>query len=184
MNRPFLVGQKVYLRGLEREDLGGEYFQWMNDYEVTRYLESGRMPNTVEAMKRYYSRTANSPNDVLCAIIERETDRHIGTVKLGSIDWLHRSAEFGVMVGAKDRWGRGYGTEATSLILNYGFRRLNLHKVVLGVAAEHVAAIRSYEKVGFQREGLIKQLLFIDGEYRDKVIMGITRHEFFEDRGT
>ena len=85
-----------------------------NDYEAARYLESGRMPNTAEAMERYYSRTANSPNDVFCAIIERETGRHIGPVKLGSIDWLHRSAAFGIMVGTKDRWGRGYGTEATT----------------------------------------------------------------------
>ena len=184
MNRPFLVGEKIYLRGLERDDLAGDYFQWLNDYVVTRYLESGRMPNTVEAMERYYAATANSPNDVFCAIIEKETDRHIGTVKLGSIDWLHRSAEFGIMVGAKDRWGRGYGTEATRLILDYGFRRLNLHKVILGVAADNIAAIRSYEKVGFQREGLIKQLLFIDGEYRDKVIMGIACHEFCGDRAS
>lgn len=179
MKNPFLVGQRVYLRGLEREDLTGEYFQWLNDYEVTRYLQSGRTPNTSEAMEKYYLSMTNSPNDAIFAIIEKKTDRHIGNTKLGTIDWIHRIADFGLMIGARDCWGQGYGTEAARLILDYGFHRLNLHKIILGVAADHIAAIRSYEKAGFRREGLIAKLLYIDGDYKDEVIMGITHDEFY-----
>ena len=179
MKHPFLIGDKIYLRGLEREDLTGEYFQWLNDYDVTRALASGRTPNTPEAMEKYYLEVTGSSTDVIFAIVEQETDRHIGTVKLGSINWVHRSAEFGIMIGAKDCWNKGYGTETAKLVLDYGFRRLNLHKVVLSGVVENKGAISSYEKAGFKHEGLIKKLLFIDGEYHDKVIMGITRDEFY-----
>ena len=105
----------------------------------------------------------------------------IGTVKLGFINWIHRSAEFGIMIASEEFRGKGYGTEVARLVLDYGFRRLNLHKVTLGVTADHAAAIRCYEKVGFRREGLIKSLLYVDGAYRDKLIMGITAEEFWRD---
>jgi RimJ/RimL family protein N-acetyltransferase len=178
MHHPFLVGERVYLRGLERADLAGDYFQWLNDYEVTRYLESGHFPNTPEAMEAYYSSKTASPTDAMFAIADRRNDQMIGTVKLGSINWIHRHAEYGIMIGAKTCWGQGYGAEVARLVLAYGFDRLNLHKITLGVYADHVAAIRSYEKVGFRREGLVASLLYVDGVYHDKVIMGVTAEEF------
>lgn len=178
MKSPFIVGQKIYLRGIEREDITAEYFQWLNDYEVTRYLDSGAMPNTEESAEQYYLTMTKSPNDVLLAIVEKKTDRHIGNGKLGSINWTHRSADFGIMVGSKDCWGQGYGTEATGMILDYGFNRLNLNKVVSGFVADNKASIRACEKVGFRREGLISEMLYVDGNYQDKVIMGVTRNEF------
>jgi RimJ/RimL family protein N-acetyltransferase len=178
MHHPFLIGRRVYLRGLERSDLAGDYFQWLNDQEVTRYLESGRFPNTPEAMEAYYAAKTASPTDAMFAVADATTDRMIGTVKLGSINWLHRHAEYAIMIGDKDCWGKGYGTEAARLVLSYAFERLNLHKITLGVIAEHAAAIRSYEKVGFRREGLITSILYVEGAYHDKVIMGVTREEF------
>ncbi|HZH97930.1 MAG TPA: GNAT family protein, partial [Fimbriimonadaceae bacterium] len=119
-----------------------------------------------------------STSDVMLMIIERDSDRPIGTVKLGFINWIHQTAEFGIMIGAKQSWGKGYGTEVAELMLGYGFRRLNLHKINLGVAAVHAGAIRSYEKVGFKTEARVRQAAFIDGEYVDKVLMGITQEEY------
>ena len=175
---PFIVGEKIYLRALERTDLEGEYLQWLNDHEVTRFMESGRTPTTADALAEYYSRVAGNANGVMMAIVELETDRHVGNTKLGPINWVHRYAEFGIMIGAKDSWGRGYGTEATRLMLDYGFCQLNLNKILLGVVGDHAAAISAYEKVGFRHEGRITRLLYVEGYYRDKVIMGVTREEF------
>lgn len=78
MYHPFLIGEKVYLRGMEREDLEGNYFQWLNDYEVTRYLSSGKFPNSREAMEEYFTRMQTSGKDVFFAIVEKETGRHVG----------------------------------------------------------------------------------------------------------
>jgi ribosomal-protein-alanine N-acetyltransferase len=179
MEHPFLIGERLYLRGIERKDLTGEYFQWLNDYEVTRYLESGRFPNTVEAMEAYYRDKANSAHDAMFMIVLKEKDRPIGTIKLGSINWVHRTAEYGIMVGARDVWNQGYGTEAGRLLLDYAFRRLNLHKVFLGVTGDHEAAIRSYERLGFRQEGRLTEMVYVDGRYEDKVFMGVSREEFY-----
>lgn len=178
MQHPFLVADILYLRGLERSDLASDYFQWLNDYDVTKYLESGRFPNTVEAMELYFASKANSQNDVIFAIVDRVNDSMIGTVKLGNINWLHRHAEFAIMIGDKNYWGKGYGKTVTCLMLAYGFYRLNLNKIILGVVADHINAIHVYEKAGFQREGILKDMLYVDGSYCDKIIMGITRKQY------
>ena len=180
MEHPFLIGERIYLRGVEKRDLSGEYFQWLNDYEVTRYLESGVFPNSQESMEAYYQARITSSNEVFLAIILKEKDRHIGNVKLGPINWVHRFAEFGIMVGARDCWSKGYGTEATLLFMDYAFKRLNLNKVILGVISEHEAAVQVYEKIGFLKEGRITNYYIIDGDYKDKTIMGITAKEFYE----
>ncbi len=180
MKHPFLIGERVYLRAVSEEDLRGNYFQWLNDYQATKYTESGRTPNTKEAMENYFHQVIRNTKNVALAVVDKETDQHIGNVKLGPINWVHRCAEFGILVGEKEYWGKGFGTEATLLLLGYAFQRLNLHKVVLGVCADHAGAIRAYERVGFREEGRLREALFIDGIYRDKVIMGVTALEFRE----
>lgn len=178
MYHPFLIGEKVYLRGLERADLEGDYFQWLNDYEVTRFLEVGRFPNTEEAMEEYYRNTALSNNDIIFAIIDRETDQHIGNIRLGPIDWHHRRAFIGHMIGNKAFWGKGYSTEAIRLVVEYGFIRLGLNKICARMAANHPASHRAYEKAGFTDEGQAKSEFYFEGEYYDSLYVGITREDF------
>jgi len=180
MKNPFLIGERIYLRGVEKSDLSGEYFQWLNDYEVTRFLESGVFPNSQEAMEAYYQARVTSSNEVFLAIVLKENDRHIGNLKLGPVNWIHRFAELGILVGAKDCWNKGYGTEATVLLMDYAFKRLNLNKVTLGVIAENEAAVRVYERIGFVKEGRITEYYLIDGRYRDKIVMGLTAKQFYE----
>jgi RimJ/RimL family protein N-acetyltransferase len=133
-------------------------------------------------MENYYRSVILNPANVALAIVETATDRHVGNVKIGPINWVHRCAEFGILIGAKDCWGKGYGSEATSLIVEYAFRRLNLHKITLGVHAEHVGAIRAYQHAGFREEGRLHEALFLEGRYSDKVLMGVTAEQFFKAR--
>jgi RimJ/RimL family protein N-acetyltransferase len=178
IHHAFLVGAQVYLRRLEPADLHGDYFQWLNDTEVTRYLESGRFPNSSSAMEAYYAANSDSTRDVFLAIVDRDSDRMIGTCRLGSINWIHRHAEFGILIGDKSWWGKGVSTEVTRLLVAYAFRQLNLHRVWLGVVADHEAAIKSYERAGFIREGVIRDFLYVEGSYRDKLFMSVSRAEF------
>jgi len=178
MNNPFLIGELIYLRAINEQDLSGNYFDWLNDYEVTKYTESGRVPNTKDSMEKYFREVIQSSNNVAFAIVDKQTDRHIGNVKLGPINWVHRCSEFGILIGETQYWGKGFGSEATILLLRYAFQRLNLHKVILGVSAEHAGAIRAYQRVGFQEEGRLHEAIFTDGHYCDKLIMGMTADEF------
>ena len=182
LHHPYLLGTKIYLRGLERADITGNWFQWFNDQEVTRYMTNGAFPNSVEGITRFYEHVVNSPNDAVFAIVDRSSNAHVGNIGIHRIDWINRVGEYGTVIGEKSAWGKGFGTEATELILAHAFCRLNLHKVFLGVHAEHAAAIRLYEKVGFVHEGRMRQEVYRDGRYYDKVLMGILQEEFLSRR--
>lgn len=170
----FLEGEKVGLKKLTLEEATQKYVDWLNDMEVTKYLVSGSFPSDVEDIREYIKK-ANGPNTVSFAIYEKSTDRHIGNVKLDKIDWISRKAEFGIMIGDKSCWGKGYGTETTQLILKYAFDILNLEKIDLGLVEENIPAYKTYKKLGFIEEGRRQNEQFIDGSYHDTIIMGITK---------
>lgn len=179
MRHPFLIGELVYLRGFEREDMTDRYFQWFNDGEVTRYMVNGAIPNRPADIEAFYEKMSRSANDVVFAIVDRATETHIGNTAIHNIDWIRRLGEFGIIVGEKEYWGKGYGTEATRLIVGFAFDRLNLNRVWLGVHADHGAAVRSYDKVGFRVEGRLRQAMCRNGAYGDGLVMGILREEYY-----
>ncbi len=178
MRRPFLVGEKLYLRLLEESDIGEEYLKWLNDYEVTRYLEAGKFPSTPQALHKYLEHFQNCKTDLVFAIIDRKTDQHIGNVTLNHINWIHGTADTGLMIGRKEFWGKGYAFEAWSLLMEYAFQRLGLRKIVAGAVADNIASIVTLEKLGFKVEGTLRREFFVDGEYYDAVRLGLFRDEF------
>lgn len=177
-DKVFMRGAKVYLRPLERSDLNDTYLGWLNDGEVTRYLETGTFPTAMQDLEKFYQGVTGSRSDVIFAIVDGKSHRHIGNVKLGPINWVHRRATFGIMIGEKEFWGKGVGEEVTRLMVEYGFVRLNLNRIALGVFAEHEAAIRCYEAVGFQTEGRCREDMFSQGSYKDRLWMGLLRSEY------
>ena len=184
MNSPFITGDDVYLRPLDQNDLNENYVGWLNDSEVTRYLESGTFPYTKDELDEFYRRVSGTKDKVIMAVVERESDLHIGNVKLEPINWVHRSAEFGIMIGVKSMWGKGYGSETTSLTVEYAFTRLNLRKVSLVVVAKNIAALKTYQRLGFVTEGTKREDVFSDGKYEDVLWMGVLRDEFVAKRET
>lgn len=178
MRRPFLVGQRLYLRLLEESDISQDYVGWLNDAEVTRYMETGTYPSTPESIRTYLERFQGSTTDVIFAIVDRETDQHIGNVTLNNINWIHRTADTGLIIGRKDFWGKGCAFEAWSLVLEYAFQRLGLRKIIAGAIADNTASIAVLEKLGFRVEGRLRQEFLVDGEYRDGVRLGLLREEF------
>ena len=174
----FVDGVKISLRPLREADLGQRYLSWLNDGEVTRFLEVGTFPVTARELREFYQNVSKSKTDVLFAIVDKETDLHIGNIKLGGINWVHRFADLGIMIGDKEYWNKGYGEEACKLLLRFAFENLNLRTVTLGVYGNHVAGKKAYEKVGFQIDGRIKGYFNCHGEYVDKVIMSISKERF------
>ena len=176
--QPFLRGERVDLRPLQTEDVDGPYHGWLNDYKVTRFLETGAFPTTRAALEQYVRSTAQHPDNVMLAIVDRATNAHIGNIKLGPIHPLHRRADVGIIIGDARFRGKGYGRDAMELMLVYGFERLNLHKITLGVYADHEAAVKLYQQLGFSIEGTLKEHLFRDGQFRDKYVMGLLREQY------
>ena len=131
-----------------------------------------------QAEQAWIEKMNASGSDVLFGIIVWETDRLIGSVGLNQIDFQHRSASLGMMIGEKSEWGKGYGTEATRLVVRYAFGELHLNRVQLHAYEYNLRGIRVYEKVGFRREGVLRQEHVYDGRFWDTVVMAILREEW------
>ncbi len=179
MPNAFLIGKHIYLRGATPDD-AEICAPWFNDPVVNRYLASGRRPNTVEQSREFITRAMNSEHDVMFAVIERRSGRYIGNAGLHRIHPVYRSAVFGIMIGIRECWRRGYGTEVTRLVTGYAFDRLNLNRLELEVAAENERARRIYSEAGYRTEGVRRQAMYVEGRYIDTVIMSILRAEWEE----
>jgi RimJ/RimL family protein N-acetyltransferase len=176
VERPFLIGSKIYLRPIEMNDIP-KMCEWVNHPEVTRTLHMFR-PMTTLNERDWVEHVSRSPNDIATLIVVRASDRPIGTCGLMRIDWVARHAGFGIGIGEPREWGRGYGSEATRLITDYAFATLNLNRVWLEVHADHPRARMAYEKAGFQREGTQREAVFKDGRYFDMLSMAVLRSEW------
>ena len=160
--QPLVTGKKVYLRCMEESDVEGSYLDWLNDEEVTRYLTGARdSPATREYLLAYIRSMVQSDKDILVAIHDVESREFIGTLHFGPIDWTNRTADLGIMIGNKRYWGKGYGTEAITLVSDYAFKTLNLQKITAGIVAINQASIKAYNKAGFEIEGQSKSCSYL-----------------------
>ncbi len=175
MQSPVVIGKHVYLRPLHRAD-AARTVPWVNDPEVTRSVTLHR-PMNVESQEEFVTRPA-SPSDVIFGIATKDPDVLIGTTGLHRIDARDRKAIYGIVIGDKSAWGKGYGTEVTGLMLEYAFLTLNMNRVALEVIEFNERGIRCYEKVGFSREGVLRHDAYREGRYWDTIVMGILRTEW------
>src|SRR5215472_11440097 len=120
--------------------------RWSNDFELRMLLGADLRPVSFEASKERFERALKDETKATFCIYERSTLRPIGTTALEEIDRVHRAAEFDIRIGEKDRWGKGYGTETTRLMLDYGFTVPGLHIVRLVVVSYNERAIRAYTR--------------------------------------
>ena len=175
-----IYGERIRLRAMSREDLP-LFVVWLNDPEVIQGL-THYLPFSLEDEEKWYQQMRSTPAEEHPLIIEipSEVDgwEAIGNCNLMNIDWRIRQAEFGIVIGAKQHWNKGYGTEALHLILRHAFNTLNLNRVYLRVYENNLRAIRSYEKSGFQIEGRLRQAHYDGGEYIDVLLMSILRSEW------
>lgn len=180
MKNAFLSGERVHLRPLELAD-APTIVTWFNDPAVRRTLKAHR-PMTVEGEHQWMERMRASDRDVVLGIVPRGSEQLIGVTGLHGIDIRHRQAGFGITIGEKSEWDKGYGTEVTALMVAHAFETLNLHRVWLHVYDFNPRGRRVYERVGFQLEGTLREAYFGEGRYHDVHVMAVLRHEWSERR--
>jgi diamine N-acetyltransferase len=175
-----LVGERVAL-GPAHKGLLPFLWKWESDLELSALTGDPTRPLTPEAIDKLYEQYSTSgPDHTSFVIYERTTMRLIGTVGLVSINHLHRTAELGIGIGEHDCWGKGYGTEATRLVLDYAFNVLSLHNVMLRVFSYNERAIRAYLRAGFREIGRRRQSQRIGDRAYDVVLMDCLATEFGE----
>jgi diamine N-acetyltransferase len=166
----------VELTPLTADDLP-RMFGWINDRELVLF-NAPYKPVHEDQHKEWFETIKRRSDVALFGIRLRRTNKLIGSCQLHSIHPVNRSAEFQIRLGEVDEQGHGYGTEATRMLLDFGFKDLNLNRVYLHVFSNNAPAIRVYEKAGFVREGMLRQAAYLDGKYLDVLVMGILRQEY------
>jgi diamine N-acetyltransferase len=177
----FLVGERVYLRPVEKEDLV-QIQKWANDPEIRRLTGEVRPMSRAEA-EGFLQKVHHDPDRVWFMIVLRNGDRVIGEAGLLRIFPAWRTTDLSIIIGERDTWGQGHGTEAILLLLDYAFGSLNCHRVSVGVVGFNERALSFYENVGFQQEGVQRDGYYHDHEYHDFVMMSILEHEFRARQG-
>jgi len=173
----FLEGNQVYLRPLTVDDANDIYLKWLNDLEVTRGLASGYFPITQQELVNYVSGALRDQNTVFFALCEKDTNRHIGNLKVDRIDWMARTCELGLIIGEESARGRGLGFESMNLVIQYIFAELNLNKITLAVFENNPGAMKLYQKLGFQVEGRFVNHVFKEGRLWDKIYLSLFKSE-------
>ena len=177
---PRLYGKNLVLREYRRDDL--PYIaEFVHDYRVTQYLSDLFLRNhTFNSAEQFLERVLNNAsNDCLYFVIaEKETLEYIGQIDLVDIDWVARVGKLGIVIAREEFRDSGFGTEAIHLLLDYAFTRVNLNKVELDVHSFNERAISCYTNCGFREEGRLRERVFRDNKYHDRIVMGILKREY------
>jgi RimJ/RimL family protein N-acetyltransferase len=175
-------GEKVAL-GPIRRDMLPLFERWKNDFEVTLGIGQVR-PFTAEQEEEWYERVSKSNDTIAFSIYELGPEgsetylRPIGIAELMGIDYHHGDAEFGIMLGEKSAWGKGYGTEVARLLLDFGFNVLGLHNIWLRVLSFNEYAVKAYKRAGFREAGRLREQHKLGNKRYDDIYMDCLATEF------
>lgn len=170
MSDLLIQGEKIYLRPMTKADTD-RIVNWRNNPRVRKNFIYQK-PFTREGHLAWIENKVKTGEVIQFIICERGTDRPVGSVYFRDISAEHHKAEYGIFIGEDDAVGRGIGSETCKLACEYGFGVQKWHKIMLRVFADNAAALRSYEKAGFEREAYLRDEVCIDGVYRDVILMG------------
>jgi diamine N-acetyltransferase len=179
-NPKFLVGERLYLRPVEKGDLSLLQI-WANDPEL-RGLIGQTMPTSQAGMDEFLERLQTDRNRVWFVVVINENHQVIGEAGLLRMFHPWRNTDLTIIIGDETARGKGFGTEATNLLLDYAFGYLNFHRVSIGVVGTNARAIRFYERIGFRKEGVQRDGYYYNHSYQDFVMMSLLEGEYRELR--
>jgi len=176
-----IEGKRSYAIPFGREHLSHPaYLSWLRDKDVVRtlnlpaYMES---PVSAQAVTEYCERLFESERDLFLALYDAPADRFVGTLKAGGIDRHHGLADIGIMIGDKSAWGRGLAADSIGALAKHLFEAMGLRKLTAGAMAINPAMIAVFEKLGFKREGVLRDHDRYDGGLCDHILLGCFRNE-------
>ena len=177
---PFLETERLYLEKLSLKHCQNYYLNWLHDQDVNQFLETGHIPNDLTQLENFIK--SINPSEIFLAIYTKEENKHIGNIRIHSINTKHGLAEYGIMIGDKESWGNGYAKEATVNLLDHCFKKLNIRKTTLGVVEDNVGALKMYENIGFIKEGTLVNHCFYNGAYKNIVRMALFQTDWLNEK--
>jgi len=170
--------KRFLLKPFIKEDISEDYLSWFSSPEVTKHNSHGLGSFVKDDAEKYLE---NNPDNIIFGIwAKRETDVlklkksiHIGNISLQSINQTNKSAEMAIVMGNTDYWRMGYATEALSILIDHGFKKMNMHRIWTGTAATNIGMQRVAQKLGFKKEGELKSGVWLNGKYENVISYGL-----------
>lgn len=158
---------------LSREAVGDDYVGWLNDPEIARFLESRFARHDLAGTRAFVDAQRANPGVLFLGIRDKANGQHVGNIKLGPISRAHRTGDIGIMIGAREAWGRGIATRAIRQLCLIARDELGLRKVTAGCYGGNIGSERAFERAGFNVEGRRPAQFLLDGKPEDLVLMGL-----------
>jgi [ribosomal protein S5]-alanine N-acetyltransferase len=153
-----------------------QYVDWMNDPEVYMYLDT-QGGYSIDKLQRYIA-DVEKKDILFWAITVNESGKHTGNIKIDPVNTIQGLGEYGIMMGERSEWGKGYAKEASQLVITYCFDVLQLRKITLGVIEDNTAAVKLYESLGFVTEGVYRYHGKYAGKYCHDLRMALFNSNF------
>lgn len=169
---------RVYLRALEPDDYKISV-NWRNDDTITNRLGGGKYFVSNEIERQWVLNAINQNKEVRLAICTIDDNLYIGNIYLTGIDYVNRKATSHILIGNHDYWNGGYGTEAMHLLLDYAFNHKNLRRIEAIVLEDNIGSCKMHEKLGFKREGLLRESVYKGGCYKNQVHYALLKSEYY-----
>lgn len=170
--------ESLLLRSLTEDDCTQTYLDWLDDLEIKRFLETRHTAQSVEAIRTFVAAVNASPVEFLYGIcVHADSDRHIGNIKVGPIKHPHPLADVSLLIGARDCWGKGYGTEAIQAVSREAFARWGVRKLSASIYAPNIGSTKAFLAAGYQQEGLRRSHYLLEGTMTDLVELGAVEED-------
>jgi RimJ/RimL family protein N-acetyltransferase len=168
----------IELKPLKEQDV--QYFySWINDDEVIKYsLSIFQKMNTKQQIDSWFHKLLDNRDDLQLGIYSKSSNQLIGYAGLSNMSKLNKSGEYFIFIGDKMQWGKGISTEVTKQILEIGFIKLGLNRIMLTVSEPNIGGVKSYLKAGFKQEGILREASFRDGQFHNKIVMSVLKSEW------
>jgi len=173
-----MEGKKTLLRSLEKDDLRRS-LAWLTDPIINKYLSQNFKDLTEDQEEKWFNYVQDSEQDIVFAILQKDTGLHIGNCGLNRIDHQNGTCELGIVIGKKDYWNRGFGSDAVDTLVKFALYDLNIPSVRLNVYNYNHRAIKAYKKCGFKLLKILKRDHLYDGKYWDTLVMEHDSSTFF-----
>ncbi len=177
MTKPFLMGRRVYLRPIKITD-APIIQNWHNDPELRKVARAGERPTTIEYEKEDIKTSYNNKDEAYLMVVKKANEKEIGFIRGNCLASSSGNVWLRMIIGDKKAWGKDYAVDALRCFLGWLFYELNIHRVTCETYATNRRAIRFFEKIGFKREGVIREAHYIDGKYHDIISFGLLKREF------
>jgi RimJ/RimL family protein N-acetyltransferase len=176
MKNPFIIGDKIYLRAMIDDDEA--IIAITENHPNSRDTLFYALPSSMQSIKDKWTKLKDDSNSIVLVICKKSPDKPIGISAFHRIDWVGRMAIFYIAIAEAENRSKGFGTEATHLMVNYAFNTLNLNRIQLHVAVKNEKAINVYKKIRFEIEGTLRQAMYLDGQYHDFYVMGLLKSDY------